>query len=52
VVLTWFYLDKVEVYYRNKLLKGEESLLQETDYPLDEDPVTKFLLNKLEEIKR
>ena len=39
VMITWFYMDKVEIYYRNKLIKGEESLEQETEYPQKPGPL-------------
>ena len=39
VLITWFYMDKVEIYYRNKLIKGEESLEQEVGYPSEPGPV-------------
>jgi len=38
VMITWFYMDKVEIYYRNKLIKGEESLEQEVGYPNEPGP--------------
>jgi len=39
VMITWYYMDKVEIYYRNKLIKGEESLEQEVDYPNEPGPI-------------
>ena len=44
VVLTWFYIDKVEIYYRNKLIKQTESLKQETSYPQEPDPFIRALI--------
>lgn len=43
VMVTWFYMDKVEVYYRNKIIKGEESLVQEAEYPEEPSGAYKFL---------
>ena len=44
VMLTWFYIDKVEIYYRNKLIKQTESLKQETSYPQKPDPFIRALI--------
>lgn len=52
VLLTSFYLDKVEIYYRNKILKGRESLEQEISDPRDWDPVSRFLFDRLTPLKK
>ncbi|MCK5012468.1 MAG: hypothetical protein KAS66_01490 [Candidatus Omnitrophica bacterium] len=44
VMLTWFYIDKVEIYYRNKLIKQTESLEQEESYPQKPDPFIRVLI--------
>jgi len=50
VMITWFYMDKVEIYYRNKLFKGEESLEQETDYPQKPGPLFTAIDNILKKM--
>ena len=52
ILLTWFYIDKVEIYYRNKLIKHTESLEQEIDYPQKPDPFIRLIIkaiNRLQE---
>lgn len=44
ILLTWFYIDKVEIYYRNKLIKQTESLEQEESYPQKPDPFIRILI--------
>ena len=44
VMLTWFYIDKVEIYYRNKLIKQTESLQQEESYPQKPDPFIRIII--------
>ena len=48
VLLTWFYIDKVEVYYRNKLIRQTESLEQETSYPQRPDPFIRALIRAID----
>ena len=50
VMVTWFYMDKIEIYYRNKLFKGEESLEQETSYPQEPGPVFTFIYDIIEKL--
>ena len=50
VLVTWYYMDKVEIYYRNKLIKGEESLEQEIGYPSEPGPVFTFIYNIKEKL--
>jgi len=49
-MLTWFYLDKVEIYYRNKLIKGTESLEQEIDHPEKPDPFIEVLIKIIDKL--
>ena len=50
VMITWFYMDKVEIYYRNKLIKGEESLEQETSYPNEPGPLFTVIFDIIERL--
>jgi len=50
VMITWFYMDKIEIYYRNKLIKGEESLEQETSYPQEPGPLFTIFENIIKKL--
>lgn len=44
IVVTWFYIDKIEIYYRNKIIKQTESLRQEESYPQKPDPFIRIII--------
>ena len=52
VMLTWFYIDKIEIYYRNKLIKQTESLEQETSRPQKPDPFIRIIIKLIDHLQK